>query len=221
LIEENECRKSSSRNLIKQWRQGGGTQPIASSSTVVDEEYEKEEMVHDRNLYQTICTPNAHGIYGFRRLELHQESGLPARHYKPILKHGTMSWGENFNLKLQPPPIPELSSSSSSEPQPQLHPQQSFMEPLRAVPSPLRALLYERAHLLNVSQGLYDLSSGKPLYPVELSQGERVLRLAASHFFVRDVSPDSLFSLKRKRRMRILSNRLKFSWKKRKKGTTK
>jgi hypothetical protein len=112
LIEENECRKSSSRNLIKQWRQGGGTQPIASSSTVVDEEYEKEEMVHDRNLYQTICTPNAHGIYGFWRLELHQESGLPARHYKPILKHGTMSWGENFNLKLQPPPIPELSSSS-------------------------------------------------------------------------------------------------------------
>lgn len=194
-------------NLIQQIRQGGGTAvPSAIVSTPTNGEIEKEEMVHDRTLYQTTCTPNAHGVYGFRRLQLHQESGLPARHYKPILKHGVMGWGENFNLKLQSPilssdsQITPVSSSPQPRPQPQQQqPQQSFLEPLRSVPSPLRALFYERAHLLNLSQGLYDLESGKPLYPEELSDGEHVLRLASSHYFVQDLSPESLFSFKRKR----------------------
>jgi hypothetical protein len=154
------------------------------------------------NLYHTVCSPNAPGIYGSRRLQLHQESGLPARHYKPTLRNGVISWGENFNLKL-PPAIPlssSASSSSSSIPPASTSPAHFYRETLRRVPTAVKSLFSERAHLLNLSNGTYYLDTGQPIFPIELSEGDRVLRLASAHLLVEGVPRESLFAPKRKLR---------------------
>jgi hypothetical protein len=151
------------------------------------------------DFFHTVCSPNAPGIYGFRRLQLHQESGLPARHYKPTLKNGVFSWGENFNLKLPPVILsPETSSSNSSSSCGTAPTPHFFREPFRRVPSAVKSLLTERAHLLNLSNGTYYLDSGQPIFPTELSDGDRVLRLASAHLLVEGVPKEFLYSPKRK-----------------------
>lgn len=182
---------------------------------------EKLEVIkHHTNLYSTICKPNIQGPYGFRRIELHKESGQPAIHYKRTLNKAGIAWSENFNLDLTPyhstllrqsesELLSESFSSSSTPPNNSNTSSSSTLlthykkEPLRPVPTALKTLIHERSHILNISDGTFYLHTGKSVYPSELSNGEHVLRLASSHIYVEDVSKDLLFSKKRKRDFEI------------------
>jgi hypothetical protein len=140
-----------------------------------------------------ICTVDAAGATGLRRMELHKSSNSLARHYKPILDRGVFSWGENFtfsshssegrDLKMPPVDIASLRPFSllSVPPVQRLH----LVEPFRPVPPALKHLILERTHLLSPSENKLCFPSGQKLYTDNnLSSGRKILRVVSERIHI-------------------------------------